>query len=302
MWRPNRTDALLLLHAPAKLNLGLVIRRARPDGYHEIETILVPLRLFDRLEIEQAESGGIQLEVINADLPQGPENLVVRAAELACRATGLSPALRIRLEKRIPVAAGLGGGSSDAAATLLGVEALAGRQLPGPERRALALSLGADVPFFLKPQPALARGVGEQLEPIAGVPELWWLLVAFPFQISTREAYRAAASELTLPREESSIAALLGSSGVTASPINDLEDVAVRRHLEIGVARRALRAVGATITGMSGSGPTVYGTFDDRRAAEDAALRAKLPEGASTYVVSSPGDASGDWGWGVAKR
>lgn len=292
---------MLRLRAPAKLNLGLRILAHRPDGYHEIETLFLPLRLFDRIEVEREPAPGLRLEVLDAELPTDGRNLAWRAAELACRASGLEPALSIRLQKSIPIAAGLGGGSSDAAALILAVEELSARPLDPDTRRALALELGADVPFFLDPRPALARGVGERLEPLAGVPELWWLLVLLPFPVSTAESYRAAASELTLPQEGSSIASLLGPSGVTSSPLNDLETAVARRHPEIGAARRALERAGARVTGMSGSGPTVYGWFPDRAATERAAGLLEPPRGARTMVVSSPASDSGDWGWGVAK-
>ena len=206
------------------------------------------------------------------------------------------------LEKRIPVAAGLGGGSSDAAAALLAVEVLAGETLADAPRRSLALALGADVPFFLDPRPALGRGVGERLQALPDVPEMHWLLVVFPFPVSTAEVYAAASAELTLPRRESSIAALLGPSGVLSSPPNDLERVSSRRHPEIGAARRELERAGAMLTGMSGSGPTVYGRFEDAVAAQRASRTLSLPDGARTIITSSPGSASVHWGWGVAKR
>jgi 4-diphosphocytidyl-2-C-methyl-D-erythritol kinase len=192
------------------------------------------------------------------------------------------------------VAAGLGGGSSDAAAAIRGVEALLGERLPAAERAALALGLGADVPFFLDPRPALARGVGERLEPLAGVPEMTWVPVAFPSAVSTAEVYGAVAAELTLPREGSSIAALLGPSGIRFSPPNDLETITARRYPEIRAVRRMLERGGARITGMSGSGPTVYGRFPDRGAAEGAARSLKLPAGARTIVASSAGSGPGD--------
>ncbi len=292
---------MLSLRAPAKLNLVLHILARRPDGYHEIETVYLPLRLFDQIEVAPSPTAGMRLEVGNADLPTDARNLAVRAAELACQSSGLEPALPIRLEKSIPIAAGLGGGSSDAAAMILAVEHLSGKRLAQATRRALALQLGADVPFFLDPRPAVGRGVGERLEPIPGVPELWWLLLVLPFAVSTAEAYRAASAELTLPREGSSIASLLGPSGVISSPLNELERAVARRHPEIGAARRALERAGAGVTGMSGSGPTVYGWFPDQAAAERAAGHVEPPRGARTIVVSSPESGSGDWGWGVAK-
>jgi 4-diphosphocytidyl-2-C-methyl-D-erythritol kinase len=287
---------------------------------------MLPIRLFDTLRVERVERAGIEIRVVGGDagsaVPAGPDNLAVRGAAAACRALGLEPRLRIELSKRIPVAAGLGGGSSDAAAALRAVEQLEGRQIPPAERCELARAIGADVPFFLEPRPAIARGVGEQLEALAGGCELWWTLVALPFPVLTADVYRAAASELTLPRPRSSIASLLALAALASPPFvpsseheplaerlgnpdppqNDLERVTRRRHPEVGAAQQALREVGARVTGMSGSGPTVYGNFADRAAAEQALARATLPAGARGWVVSSPAsDLSGSC-WGVAKR
>jgi 4-diphosphocytidyl-2-C-methyl-D-erythritol kinase len=293
--------------APAKLNLGLEILRRREDGYHEIETIFLPIRLADRIEVRRASAGsGIRLAISGAALPIDRTNLVWRAAERVCAELGVAADLEILLDKRVPVAAGLGGGSSDAAATLLALEALFDRALRDPIRRRIALELGADVPYFLDPKPALGRGVGERLEALPGVPEMHWVLVAFPFPISTAHAYAEASRELTLPRDPTSIGALLGPAGLLSSPRNDLEAAAVRRHPEILRARRALESVGALATGMTGSGPTVFGRFPNDHAAQQAAVRIEVPAGARTIATSSPGSASAESkeesGWGVAKR
>jgi 4-diphosphocytidyl-2-C-methyl-D-erythritol kinase len=293
--------------APAKLNLGLEILRQRGDGYHEIETIFLPLRLADRLEFRRAPAGaGIRLTIVGAELPVDRENLVVRAAERACAALEVAADLELVLEKRTPIAAGLGGGSSDAAATLLGLETLFEKRLENAARSRIALELGADVPFFLDPKPALGRGVGERLEALPGVPEMFWVLVAFPFPISTADAYKEATAELTLPRHPTSIGALLEPAGLLVSPRNDLEASAVRRHPEIRTAQRALESVGALATGMTGSGPTVFGRFANEQAARQVAERVEVPAGARTIATSSPGSASAESkeesGWGVAKR
>lgn len=289
--------------APAKLNLGLRLLARRPDGYHEIETVFLPLALFDRVRVEARAAGsGIRLCCDDPSLPLDASNLAWRAAEQVCRALGAEPALEIALEKRIPVAAGLGGGSSDAAAVIACVQELHGRRLGAREQRSLALALGADVPFFLEPRPALGRGVGDDLLPLDGVPELWFALVAFGFPVATREAYREASAELTLPRAATTLAALQPPGGVPALPGNDLEPACARRHPEIPAARRSLERLGAWMTGMSGSGPTVYGCFRGRGDAERAAAAIELPPGARAIVASSPGSATRDWGWGVAKR
>ena len=299
---------MIEVRAPAKLNLGLEVLRRRADGYHEIETVFVPLRLFDRMLLKNTPPGrGLVLDVAGADLPVDGTNLVVRALERGAAELGVPLDLHVRLEKSIPIGAGLGGGSSDAAAALIGLEALCERELPVELRRKLALELGADVPFFLDPQPALGRGVGEQLEALPGIPEMHWVLVAFPFQISTAWAYTEAGRELTLPRDPTSIAALLRPAGLRSPPRNDLEAVGARRHPEIRDAQRSLARAGALATGMSGSGPTVFGRFEDERAAQRAAETVEVPAGARTIATSSPGSASADWTsgswrWGVAKR
>ncbi len=296
------TDAVVTLLAPAKLNLGLTLLNRRPDGYHEIETILLPLRLYDRLELEPTDGPGIKLEgKFPPSVPRDATNLAVRAARTWEERVGVTLSLKIRLDKRIPAAAGLGGGSSDAASVILGLEALFDTPLGDEECRALARGLGADVPFFLSPTPALGRGVGDRMEPLEGLPEMWWVLAVFPFGLQTREIYREASIELTLPRQGSSIASLLGPAGPREPPENDLEETARRRHPEIAEARRALERVGASVTGMTGSGPTVYGRFESREDAERSARKAEFPAGARALITSSPASDSENWGWGVAK-
>ena len=295
------------------------MQRRRSDGYHDIDTIFIPLVLFDRLEVTLRDRPGIEIRVDRDDVPQDEGNLACRAARQAADALGAEAALRIEIQKRIPVAAGLGGGSSDAAAAILAVEALYEQPLEPSRRWAIAAQLGAAVPFFLHPRPARGLGRGDQLEDLPDLPELHWVLVSLPFAVSTPEAYRAASAELTLPRHASSIEALLGPDGFVVSrsgdPHNDLEGAVARWHPEISAARQALRQLGAQITGMSGSGPTVYALFPDRLIAEQTAEQLMgsieslssaesrgLPVGARAIAVSSPGSDTLNWGWGVAKR
>jgi 4-diphosphocytidyl-2-C-methyl-D-erythritol kinase len=293
---------MLTLRAPAKINLGLRLLSRRPDGYHEIETLFVPIDLYDDLAVREGERPGVHIRILGTDLPADRTNLAVRGAELACQAAGVAPRLELTLRKRIPVAAGLGGGSSDAAAALRAVQHLTGSTLSEPRLAELALSLGADVPFFLDPRPAIGRGLGERVEPLADFPRLWCVLVSFPFGVSTAEVYQGASRELTLPQAPSSIPALMGP-GLAASPPNDLETFTVRRHPEIELARSALRDQGASVTGMSGSGPTVYGCFGSRAQAQRAARGAALPAGARARVVSSLGFARkrAESGFGVGR-
>jgi 4-diphosphocytidyl-2-C-methyl-D-erythritol kinase len=173
---------MVTLLAPAKINVGLRILERRPDGYHQIETLFLPLRLYDRLDLVPRDDVEFEIEGdLGPDVPRDDSNLAIRAAREVCAAGGGPPGLTIRLDKGIPTAAGLGGGSSDAAAVILGFEALRGSPLPEEDRHAVARALGADVPFFLSPRPAIGRGIGERIEALPGLPETWWLLVFLPF-------------------------------------------------------------------------------------------------------------------------
>lgn len=286
------------VEAPAKLNLGLRVTGVRADGYHQLESVFVPLDLCDSLVIDVEAAGATRVELRveggPAELAAGARNLASRAAEGFLAAAGLTAEVRIALAKRIPVGAGMGGGSSDAGSVL---RALAGRfpgALDAARLGALAVSLGADVPYFLDPRPALVRGIGDEIEPLAGVPALA-VVVATPspglataavFGAWDRAHPRGATQDsgaLTPPepnrrmpplpvrlagldpsaaRGQTLLASLLG---------NDLEPVAaglapaiVRLRMEIGRA-------GARAVGMSGSGPTVFGVFDDLDAARAAA-------------------------------
>ena len=175
------------MRCPAKVNLYLRVVGRRPDGYHEVVTVMQPLTLADTLTVTLA-GAGISLRCDRPDLPQGEENLVWRAARQFQEETGLTSGVRLRLSKRIPVAAGLGGGSSDAAGTLLALNELAGKPLPPGDLHRLASRLGADVPFFLAREPAVGRGTGTQLSPVTLLP-YWYLLVNPGVPLSTRWVY-----------------------------------------------------------------------------------------------------------------
>jgi 4-diphosphocytidyl-2C-methyl-D-erythritol kinase len=217
-------SGVLSLRAPAKLNLGLRLLGLRDDGYHFLESIFAPIELWDELEIELVD-GAHQIEldvgqVPDAALPPalacvsaGPDNLAFRAAEVFCAATGLEARVRIRLRKAVPAAAGLGGGSSDAATVLTGLAALAGKPSDPAELDRIAEGLGADVPFFLDPQPALVSGIGEIITPVDGLPSCHLVLANPGISLATAEVYRAAdalRSALTEPRPGSTMRAFSG--------------------------------------------------------------------------------------------
>ena len=280
----------LTVRTPAKVNLGLRILGRRRDGYHRIRTVLAAVDLWDTLRFEP---GGreLRLECDAADLPVDETNLVLRAAAaLEGRVGHRLPGARIRLEKRIPVGRGLGGGSSDAAATLLALNRLFDLGLSRPELDRLAAGIGMDVPFFLYGGRAAAVGRGEQVFPLTGVPELALLLLVPDFGISTVEAYRRL-PPLRAPGGSPPDRVPVGTIGVSVEPEpgarkecgrgfeaalrNDLESSGALRtprcDRRIPEMRRALMTVGAKGAAMSGSGSAVYGVFADRAAAVRAA-------------------------------
>ncbi len=299
--------------APAKLNLGLRIVGRRPDGYHEIVSLFVPLDLVDevRVSVEPGGSGvDFALEGVAEDVPSDDRNLAARAAAAFLAQSGAACGVRVRLRKRIPVGAGLGGGSSDAGAVL---RALAAR-LPGrlePLRLArLALELGADVPFFLEPRPARVSGVGEVVEPLAGFPPLHFLLATPGPPLATAAVYEAfdgSGAALTPPEEGHTIRALselwrapdAGSGAAVPKPsakpswerllVNDLEPVACRLRPAIGPLLGAIREAGAPGAGMSGSGPTVFGVFETAADARRARERLADPVGVRIAVAAALG-------------
>lgn len=292
--------------APAKINLGLALVGLRADGYHLLESVFAPIALYDEITLAigdatalgsgEGRGAGIEdaialvcgppldpgLPAAVGQVPDGPDNLVWRAARLFRDRTGLRARIRIGLRKGIPAGAGLGGGSSDAAAVLEGMRRLSGVAVSDAELARWALELGADVPFFLSPGPAFVAGIGERIEPLPGLPSLPIVLVNPGKTLATAAVYREAdrlGAALTKGRAGSTMRAL---SGLTqnvrdAVPalrdllINDLEPAA--RRLCPSVARVASRLdrAGAVAVSMTGSGATVFGVFASEGEADRAA-------------------------------
>lgn len=259
----------LELFAPAKLNLHLSVGPPRADGYHPLVTLMQPLDVGDRLVIETGRPG----LRFSCNLPElaGEDNLVVRAACAWYEAAGKEPGIAIQLDKQIPVAAGLGGGSSDAAATLLGLNALHGSPLEPRRLYELACSLGADVPFFLAGCTALCTGIGEVVQPLPEFPRLDYVLLNPGLAVSTARIYRQFDLHWTKP--ESSYRINRSHHEGTfweGLLINDLEAVTLALHPVLAELKEALRGAGARGVLMSGSGPTLFGVFDS----PDQAVRA----------------------------
>lgn len=267
--------------ARAKINLGLKILRRRPDGYHDICTIMQQVDLADQLCFYPAKAD--RLSCSDPTLSVGPDNLVLRAAALfKTRLPTPAPSFHIHLDKNIPLGAGLGGGSADAAATLRGLNRLCGDPLGREEVSQLASQLGSDVPFLLWGGTALAQGRGEVLVPLAWEGDSAYVLVYPGVAVSTVWAY----SQVRLSLTHSSpyltfINSLSGGrvAGKALFPIleNDFQELVERANPIVAEVRSHLSLAGAQVCSMSGSGSTVYGIFDDRIAALQAhqSLRAR---------------------------
>lgn len=267
------------------MNFGLRVVGRRADGYHLLESVFLPVDLADdlELEVERAATTRVALALEGgggpAAVPEGPDNLAARAAHAFLEAAGLSRAVRIRLRKRIPAAAGLGGGSSDAGAVLRGLAELFPQALAPQALARLAASLGADVPFFLQAEPRLVSGIGEVLEPL---PRPWpslRLVLANPREeVATAAVFRRHAA-LTPAPAASNLRSLLETAdpdpsdpaSLQALLVNDLEPAAVDLCPAIDGLLAALRRAGAGAVAMSGSGATVFGVFGEEAAADAAA-------------------------------
>ncbi len=262
--------------AYAKLNLGLRVLYKRPDGYHELRTVFQTISLADTLAISFTPGKSTHIEM--AGTPDIPDNLAERAARLVMEAAGKHGAVRLQLHKNIPAGAGLGGGSSDAAAVLLALPVLVGVRFPMEELARLAAVLGSDVPFFLYGGTALGLGRGEELYPLPDQPPEQVLLVVPAIHSSTADAYRDLSQTLTNVGLQNKLdsfqrGAWEDSFGNSKSNIiNDFEGVVLARYPVLSGIRDRLRRAGATRVAMSGSGSAMFGIFDNAGKLERARL------------------------------
>ncbi len=272
--------------APAKVNLILDVLGRRADGYHDVAMLMVRLSLHDQVRVVLDSGSAIVATCPGLELAPGEQNIAARAARLLLDHLGERRGVAIHIEKNIPAAAGLGGGSSDAAAVLLALNDLLGAGLSRGELQALGVRLGADVPFFLCGEMAAwATGIGERLEPWRGLPPCWLVLVNPRFAVSTAWVYQNLG--LTHPRRMSKIPRFPVRVGELVQLLrNDLETVTVSRHPEIAAIKGRLAEMGALGALMSGSGPTVFGVFAGQTAAEQAATELARGSGWWTAVVS----------------
>jgi 4-diphosphocytidyl-2-C-methyl-D-erythritol kinase len=304
----------LVLQAPAKVNLILEVTGRLADGYHELDSWMHKVSLFDYLTLESGCRPGIHLSCSDPALPCDEHNLVYRAAALFYQHLGQAPHLVMTLEKNIPVAAGLGGGSSDCAATLQGLNRLHGEPLSQPQLRALGKELGADVPFFLYPAAsARARGIGERLSPLAPLTECFLVLVNPGIAVSTRWVFANLRKKFTgssalgcwdnSPKTANYALTTGGKKYILGRAsegcldfklVNDLEEVTIAKYPEISVIKKFLLAHESCGALMSGSGPTVFGLFLDEKHASSCldAMKAAHP-GWRGFLTTPLGDQAG---------
>lgn len=260
------------LLAPAKINLCLHVLGKRPDGYHDLAMLMQQVDLHDRIELSLNTGGQVQVRCAGVTLADGEENIAARAARALLALAGSRRGVEIVIDKQIPVAAGLGGGSSDAAAVLTGLNDLLGLGLTGERLRAIGVTLGADVPFFLYGPTAWATGIGDRLAPVPPLPPVWYVLVNPGVAVSTAWVYQ----NLGLT-SRSEVAKLPGFPGTVPALVaylhNDLEAVTAARYPVVHEIKAALLARGALGALMSGSGSTVFGLFADQVSAQNAAAQ-----------------------------
>jgi 4-diphosphocytidyl-2-C-methyl-D-erythritol kinase len=262
----------LSVEAFAKVNRSLVVLGKRPDGYHELDTVFQTVDFTDKIDFLEREDGVLALTIEGADLAASEENLVLRAARALKKRFGVARGARIHLSKKIPVGAGLGGGSSNAAATLRGLSVLWDLSVSPGEMESLAADLGSDVPFFLYGGTARGTGRGEKIEPLPDAPPEALVLLFPRFSLSTADVYGALSAPALTDFDPPSKLRAPDSGGV-APDRNDLESAAESLRGELRGLREMLGREGARRACLSGSGSTVFGVFESVDRARQAAAR-----------------------------
>src|SRR5215472_1998254 len=266
---------LLAELAPGKINLCLQVTGKRADGYHELDSIFLPIAWSDiiRIETRPADAPRVSLRCDEAALNDSQSNLASRAAAAFMAEFAIAAEVLVDVRKRIPIGAGLGGGSSDAGAVLRMMAAIF--SISSPARlAALALRLGADVPFFLDPGPARVRGIGETIEPLSTMARLNLVIAVPSVEVSTARVFAGLRRESwSGPLADSEIASILSGKMSATQVVNDLAEPAMALFPDIAKLKALLEEEGAHVTGMSGSGVAVFGLFHDAPTAEAASVR-----------------------------
>ena len=288
---------MLEKNSPCKVNLLLNILGKRADGFHELETVMHPVRLHDRLDFSKT-GPGVRLNCSEPSLPTDASNLVHRAATAFLEAAQIGDGVKIHLEKRIPMAAGLGGGSGNAATTLLGLNELFGHPLDGQTLHAIAARLGSDIPFFLQHQPALATGRGENIQSLPSFPALQgtaFFLVHPGFGIATAWAYQHLANFPAAlngrPGRAQKLVSLLQTANLATASVefyNSLEAPALHKYPVLALYQEFLREHGALATLMSGSGSTTFAVLRSVADGETLVEKFKSRFGANNWTAVVP--------------
>ncbi len=279
------------IKAYAKINLGLDVVKRLPNGYHQVKMILQTVDIFDSLTLERTDSG-ITLTTDSHELPAGRDNLVYRAAELMREKYHITEGIHIHLEKRIPVAAGMAGGSTDAAAAMKGISRLFGLDAPLPRLMKYGVDIGADVPYCIMGGTALAEGIGDVLTALPPAPDCVILVAKPDISVSTKYVYEHldAAGLTSHPDIDGMRTAIETGSlqGILDRMENVLETVTIPAHPVIDTIKRRMRELGAVNSLMSGSGPTVFGIFLEKQTAELAGRRLAEEALAKQIFVTTP--------------
>jgi len=279
----------IVLKARAKINWTLDVIGKRPDGYHEIETVMQSVDLWDKVILEK-RGEGIHLQLDTHKLPQDSRNIAWKAAALVKERFDIDGGVMINIDKNIPIAAGLGGGSADGAAVLVGLNFLWDLKMSEEEIRIMAKALGADVPFCIRGGSALAKGIGEKLTIFEPACPVWLVIVKPSIGVSTAEIFDLwdtwSVPPVKRPRAERMVDALLKRDvrGIADAMDNVLEVVTASIHPEILDIKQRLIDLGAVKSLMSGSGPSVYGIFEDKLKAQRAGEHFKW-DGAKVFVT-----------------
>ena len=296
----------IYLRARAKINLGLDVIRKRPDGYHDLRMVMQTVSLCDSVKLTATRAAGVRMKTNLRFLPTDSTNHAYQAAQMLIDEFGIGQGVFIDLQKKIPVAAGLAGGSTDAAAVLEGMNRLFDLGLSQEELRERGVKIGADVPYCIMKGTALAEGIGDLLTPLARIPDCSIVIAKPDVRVSTKYVYtHLSLDEQTQhPKIDAQIEAIRQGDlkGMCALCGNVLEDVTIPAHPQIGVLKEEMRKGGALTAMMSGSGPSVFGIFEDQRSAETVCAKLRDPryqeQGRMQVFLTKPYDPYQEFGKG----
>ena len=274
------------LLSPAKVNLRLEVLKKRGDGYHEIRTILQRISLCDTLRISLKGEQGISVSTDSPRLPVNEGNLAYRAASSLLEAAEARIGIELHIQKKVPISSGLGGGSSNAASTLMGLNRILKLNFSKGRLMEIGARIGADIPFFMLERTAMATGIGEKLEPLEIRPSIWLVLVNPGWEVSTRWAYEELNFKLTKRPIHIKLPPFFSDIGQVAHILhNDLESVTFSAYPEIDEMKAELLSQGAVGSLMTGSGPTVFGLFSHNNEAESAYRKLNAKYGERRWTV-----------------